>query len=205
MATAPQPSAGRLKQISGKTWQQIIRASIELQAVKGDHGLDLDETSPGIVVTGSDGAGRRTGFAKAPGALDYVGAYVRPRKCPWPIEFDAKWTKHPSRFDLSLLHPRQVKRLHRKHASRFLAFFLAGFFDGQDLVAYAITWPVLEPYWVAYQRYQDGYGDKAPASIPRAVLEAQCYRVATYQRGGAWRLNLVDLVERMITDRLRAA
>lgn len=201
--TAPAPSAGRVAQAQGKAWQRIIKASIELYPVVDDHGLDLDETSPGMAVTGRTYDGKAIGHVKAPGALDYTGAYVRPRKAPWPIEFDAKWTKHASRFDLALLDGRQVRRLKRKHGCRYLAFFLAGFYDDDQLVAYAITWPVLEPYWTAWQRYRDGRGDRAPASIKRAELEAQAYRVATYRRGGAWRVDLLDLVQRMVADRLK--
>jgi penicillin-binding protein-related factor A (putative recombinase) len=178
----------------GKAFQKLIKASAEDLV---DRGLHLDQTSQGFQATGRTADGQVVGRATTVGPLDFAGIYARPQRWAVHVEFDAKASAKPS-LDLSKLPRHQVQRLRRLHDARAVAFLLVGFYEGDRVDAYALTWPVLEPHLRAYRAAKDYGVGRAPASLKRSVIEAHCPRVSRSVRG---RLDLVAVIEQLMAAR----
>lgn len=177
----------------GMPLEKLIKLSAAAQA---DQGLDLDKTGQGFAATGRDG-GRLVGMATTTAPLDFTGGYARANRWDTRVEIEAKSTKVPTRFNLSLLHDHQVRRLERLHGRRAVAFVLIEF-RGMEPAYRALTWPVLRSWWAEW-RMRDYR--TVPASIPRATIEAHCPAIPVIRRGGGVRLDLVAVIEQLMAAR----
>lgn len=153
----------------GSAFETMARKSADKAR---DEGLWLAHTSPRFV--GSVGpAGEASGRLVALGALDFIGDYRGQA-----VTFDCKSTETRTSFALRLIKPHQALIVRNAHARGAIAFFLLELDAKAKGPAYfALTWPVLEPYWRAWHYPNPLSDDEPPASIPRAVLEAHCPRV----------------------------
>lgn len=124
-------------------------------------GLSIRQTSPrfvGKVLAGGQAIGRLVGH----GGLDFVGDY-RGRH----VAFDAKSCRLKTSFPLKNLKDHQVEQVAEAHGRGALSFFLVEFLDLPGGPRYfALTWPLLEPYWVGRLRV---------ASIPLGYFVERCY------------------------------
>jgi recombination protein U len=178
----------------GRAFQKLIKASAEQQA---DKGLCLDQTSQGFAATGRTADGQVIGRATTVGPLDFAGIYARANRWAVHVEFDAKATAVP-RLDLSKLPKHQVHRLKRLHEARAVAFLMVGFYTGDQVEAFALTWPVLEKWWRPHRAWKDYGQGKAVASIPKLAIVAHCLQVP---RAGRGRLDLVTTIEQLMAAR----
>jgi penicillin-binding protein-related factor A (putative recombinase) len=168
---------------TGAALEALVRKRADAYKAEG---LDLEQGSPRFAGT-VDGQGRARGRLVAKGGLDFSGDFWGRR-----VTFDAKSTKGKS-FPIDpkrTVKPHQARRLREAHERGAIAFLLVEFSELPDGPRYfALTWPVLAPYWE--QADQARYlGGKAAPSIPLATFEASCARVV---RTGA-ALDLVAVV-----------
>jgi penicillin-binding protein-related factor A (putative recombinase) len=151
-----------------------------------EEGLDLEQNSPRFAGK-VDGQGRARGRLVAKGGLDFSGDYYGRR-----VTFDAKSTKGKS-FPVDpkrTVKPHQARRLREAHERGAIAFLLVEFSELPDGPRYfALTWPVLAPYWEQADRARYLGGKSAP-SIPLEVFKQTCAAVVK-DRGG---LDLIPLV-----------
>lgn len=163
---------------TGSKLETLVRKSADAQRPQG---LNLAHTSPRFV--GRIGPkGEAQGRVVGKGTLDFIGDY-RGRM----VTLDAKSTKTKG-FPLRLMKRHQTVIVKNAHQRGAVAFFLVEFSDTPDY--YALTWPVLAPWWARF----DLLGD--PASIPRDVFEREC---PTIPKTGAT-LDLVGVIERLTLE-----
>jgi penicillin-binding protein-related factor A (putative recombinase) len=152
-------------------------------------GLELEQGSPRFAGT-VDGQGRARGRLVAKGGLDFSGDFWGRR-----VTFDAKSTKGKS-FPIDpkrTVKPHQARRLREAHERGAIAFLLVEFSELPDGPRYfALTWPVLAPYWEQADRARY-LGGKAAPSIPLEVFKQSCAAVVK-ERGG---LDLVAAISGM--------
>ena len=138
--------------------EQLVAASVKHLE---PWGLSIRQTSPrfvGKVLAGGQAIGRLVGH----GHLDFVGDYKGRH-----VAFDAKSCRLKTSFPLKNLKPHQVEQVAEAHSRGALSFFLVEFLDLPGGPRYfALTWPVLEPYWVGRLRV---------ASVPLEVFTRECY------------------------------
>lgn len=177
--------------MSTKSTGAALEARKRLPAYKAE-GLALEQNSPRFA--GKVGPrGQAWGRLVSKGGLDFSGWY-------WgrAVTFDCKSTGGKS-FPLNErnVKPHQARRLKEAHEMGAIAFFLVEFTDatGEPLY-FALTWPVLAPYWEAFDRARY-VGGKAPASIPLNVFRQSCREVGRGKSG----LDLAGTVEQLITWR----
>lgn len=148
-------------------------------------GLALEQNSPRFA--GKVGPrGQAKGRLVSKGGLDFSGHL-------WgrAVTFDCKSTMGKS-FPLNErnVKPHQARRLREAHEMGAIAFFLVEFSELADGPRYfALTWPVLAPYWEAIDRARY-VGGKAPASIPLEVFKLSCSEVSKGKGG----LGLVEAI-----------
>lgn len=172
------PSAGRRAQSKGKALEALIQRSAERQQCAGLH---LAKTGVGFAYQGRSADGRMVGIATNKGQLDFVGHY-RGRL----VTFDAKSCDKP-RLPLEMLKRHQVTIVKNRHTEGCVAFFLVEFTQGDVPEYYALTWPVLQPWWNQYST------NGTPASIPWVWFEQTAARIRRSPTG----LDLVDVVDRL--------
>lgn len=173
MQDEPKPSAGRLKQIKGATFEKLILTALKRQ------GLSPAIERRGLKATYRRDVGGQLTLQRQKSGCDYEGGY----KARSTV-FDAKSTKGKS---LPMSDLSQTVRIKKRHAEGWLAFYLVEFSDLPDGPEYyALTWPALQPYWD-----RRNYGGRL--SVPLAWFQQTAYRVK-FDRNG---LDLADLLERM--------
>ncbi|MNS48952.1 Holliday junction resolvase RecU [compost metagenome] len=174
----------------GSAFERLVAASVEgLEA----RGCFLLQTSPRFVPQKFLPSGKCVGYFASKGGLDFYGHYYGRF-----VTFDCKSCKLKTRFPLDSIHGHQAHMVGHAHLLGGIAFFLIEMaeLDGGPRY-YALTWPVLEPYWSKYR-----LGLEGASSIPLAVLESECIEVKTH--GGGF-LDILSLLEKLTKRGLRDA
>lgn len=151
----------------GSALEAIVRRSADKAK---DAGLWLVQTGPRFAGKVTGPAGEAQGRLVAAGALDFIGD-LHGRA----VTFDAKSCAIKTAFPLKDIRPHQaviVKRAHRRGAVSFFLVEFSALAGGPRY--FALTWPVLEPYWRPF--YHSGSADGS-SSIPLRVFEAECLEV----------------------------
>jgi penicillin-binding protein-related factor A (putative recombinase) len=153
-----------------------------------DQGLHLQRAGVRFIPGGAIGPrGLTAGRVCSAGGPDFQGDYQARA-----VLIEAKASASASRFELKNIREHQAVILKRAHARGCLAFFLVELAAGTPAPRYfALTWPVLAPWWEAYAHDRAGYGPKAPSSIPVAVLEREALQVRRDRHG----LQLVEALQ----------
>ena len=173
---------------TGAALEALVRKRAEAYR---EEGLYLEQGSPRFAGH-VDKQGRARGRLVGKGGLDFNGDFWGRR-----VTFDCKSTKGKS-FPVDpkrTVKPHQARRLREAHERGAIAFLLVEFsqlLDAEGKPApryFALTWPVLAPYWEQADRARYLGGTAAP-SIPLAVFEAQAARIARDRSG----LDLVAVI-----------
>lgn len=131
--------------------------------------------------------GKVIGFFTGRGGLDFYGTW-RGRF----VGFDAKSTRVPTRFPLSMLHPHQVEVVRKAHGTGAIAFFLIEMAETRPRPrVFCLSWDVLAPYWRRHL-----LGEKGGASIPYDVLARDCVEVRPYGVGFYDIAGALDAIQR---------
>lgn len=161
----------------GKSLETLVERSARAQ------GLHIEKNSPRSVATGKrDLQGRMLNITIASGKLDFHGHWRTKY-----FTFDAKSCAAGTRFPLADIAKHQEVICRHRHAEGVVAFFLVEFTQPGQPQYFALTHPILKPYWDARMAWGE------PASIPRAAIERYCPRVALTPRG----LDLVGIIEQL--------
>lgn len=163
---------------TGAKLEEMIRYSV--QKVKSE-GLNLIQTGPRFVGSIGDG-GQAIGRIVSLGALDFIGDYRGSF-----VTFDAKSTESKTSFKLDLIKMHQAVIVKRAYERGALGFFLVEFSKLEPCRYYALTWPVLKPYW-------DRQDFGGPMSIPLKVIQEQCLEIVRDRKT----LHLVEAIEVLI-------
>lgn len=159
---------------TGAALEALVRRRAEDYRAEG---LDLEQNSPRFAGRVGPG-GQARGRLVAKGGLDFNGDFWGRR-----VTFDCKSTTGKS-FPVDpkrTLKPHQARRLKEAHERGAIAFLLVEFTEAEAFPLYfALTWPVLKPYWEPVDRARYIGGKTATTSIPLATFEASC---AVVKRG----------------------
>lgn len=168
--------------MKGSALELLVKKSADRQASAG---IWLARVSPrfaGRVEADGRAAGRLVGT----GLTDLVG-HIRGRA----LYLECKSTEH-NRLDLALIRQHQAVLIERAHQAGALAGIVAELGARSAAPAYYLIPPeLLARYWRPYWAEQAGYGQPAPGSISRAVLDAEAIQIRRDRHG----LDLVSAVE----------
>ena len=163
---------------TGSNLEALVRCSADRLE---DQGFHLIQTSPRFV--GSVGPkGEAFGRIVGQGALDFIGDFRG-----LFVTFDAKSTESKTAFKLDLIKRHQAVIVRKSFERGAIAFFLVEFSKLEPARYFALTWPVLKPWWGRMD-----YG--GPQSIPFAFLEAECLEIHRERKT----LDLVGTVEALM-------
>lgn len=149
----------------GASLEAMIRRSAEIQGLRG-----LKQTGPRYVGATGRGGRAKGGRVVGKGELDFAGNVG-----PLAVTFDAKSCANGTSFPLANIKRHQATICKRRHEEGAIAFFLVEFSALDAPEYFALTWPVLEPYWKRYDAIKPG-ADYV-ASIPLTEFRGQCIRV----------------------------
>lgn len=180
--------------MKGGVLEQLIARSAARQR---EQGLWLLQTSPRFIPAGVIGPrGETSGRVIGAGGLDFHGDWNGRA-----VMLDAKSTESRTRFDLRLIKPHQAVLVKNAHARGALAGFLVELGARSPAAEYyLLTWPLLAPWWAAYQQAEAGLTTTVAASIPAHVLSS-----AVRVRRERGQLDLAGALAQLMKQRPRAA
>jgi recombination protein U len=143
---------------TGDSLEKLVRDSVKAQD------LAIKQTAPRWRGRVKQGGLIKRGRVVSSGELDFTG-HVAGRF----VTFDAKSTQQPS-LPLKNIKRNQATICRHRHEEGALAFFLVEFAGQPEPAYFAVTWPVLKPYW-------DRFGHGGPSSIPMDVIRSTCSRI----------------------------